>query len=1403
MRINKSKIGQIIIGALLFAGICLNAKAADISALNFNGDLLGKVIPDGSVINFENELIGHITADGFVLDDANELIGGIVPQGVAISTDNTILGKVNNDGSVTSVNDNLVGKVLPNGLVVNNNYDVLGAVISPGLVYNDNGTIIGRVSGNGRFYNLSAENSGFVTASGYVYTKKETERTATLAGKLISSKMVISPNGKFLGSIAPDGKVLNLEKNVIGNIHANGFVYNADNIAIGHVVEDGYAFNLDGSYLGVVSYNGEIVNKGTPVAFLSYAGQAINKEGSVIGFIISTAATANTLSGEYLGRVVAGGNVVKGRNVVGKIGASGNVINNEGQVIGLINAQGPVFDYLGRVRANAAVDGSVFSLDGSNLGFMQKQRAFDRKEKEIGRVLQNRLSYNNNNTFMGISGINSVITVNNKPYTLTPYGYVFDEMKNLSGRNFEISNIYSQEGNILAYAAGDGKTTKKELNEVSKLTASGILLDQSNTLLGKAYNNLYAVDFKGDTIGNINAANLVIDSGNTAYAKVLPDGNVIGLNAKSTQNYGRAGDASVSIGINGNYLGINNIEGKIKNSGELVGKISSDNYVLDNMGALYGAVLPFGTVVTPECKFLGVISDNGDARTSEDRYIGTVLANKQVVNETEEVVGYVIEPRPVKGKGDTILGVETPLGTVLDYKNQNLGCQDIIGRVKNASNEVIGQIVPPVSAMDFSGKIIGHTNFEGEIIDNSGIKIAYVDIDSSLRSKDGKNIGILFNYKIAFDSHNVYMGRVNSDGNVVSDGGEIIGRVNSDGSVTAKNQNAGYALDDLYVYDNEEKTVGYIAKDGRVYGIMGELKGTVYNGFVLNKQQKLIARGQRDYYIRNSANEIIGQLNLDGSVVNVKNITVGHLNENGDVTDAGGKVIAKATPLQYYHKPVEPDEPEEIPEADTKKDVEAKEENAKQEQAEEEDIEYEEEPQTEKEESLSRKIIGIAMTPGGNYIGDVTENNEVIDEKGNVVGQMDKEGDIKDSQGKSIGNFQSQKPKTPKVNKGQWFESIVKGSTVSPYDTGNEAVNVGPGGGIGPGGRYNPKRAAMLAQLQSERRRSLIGTSVTNTIDTSAYSGWEEYGKIQGRNISTLRIDMSNMITADKPIPAVLARSLVSLGDAPITAIVERNIYGDSGRNVIIPAGSRIIGGMDDNKIDNDGRFDGTSGGIKLDIEWDKIIRPDGIVFTLNNSKTGDAQGRGGGAVGYVDEQLVKKYTMPVLSTIASSAITFMMATDEDATGEVENSKQQAASDARQQFMDRMDQILDEIIENKSKIQSVTFVPAGTRVIIYPMKDLWLKTYKDIETNAKSATDNKQNNQQLIDSSDPPVHGETNGQTNVQGGRPQNNNTNAGNNAGNAGKGTVALPPPASDGTITGMPYTEDEEEMDGEIELF
>ena len=1412
MQIKTLKIKQIALALAVSLLGSISAYAADMSALDYNGDLLGKVIPDGSVINAQNELIGHITADGTVVDENNNLIGGVVPQGIAISVNNTVLGKINNDGSVTSTDDSVIGKVLPNGLIVDLNYNVLGSVISPGLVYNDEGNIIGRVSGDGKFYTLEGESAGFVTSTGEVYTTTETNKKATLVGKVISSKMVSSSNGKFLGSISPDGKVMDLKKNFIGNVHANGFIYNAEGLVIGHVVKQGYAFDLEGKYLGAISYNGEVIDKGATIAYSSYGNKIIGKDGKIIGFAINTSATANTLDGKYLGYIIDNGSIAKGREVVGKIGASGNVIDSTGKVIGFINKTGPIFDYTGEVQATAAINGSVVSLNGIEQGYMLKKRAYDYKGKEIGRLLGSKLNYDNSNNFIGLSGITTSLSYQGKAYKISPYGYIFDEAGNINGKNYDLLGVYSPDGQFLANLSGNGKIENIALSDKSKMTNAGYLFDSDNKVLGRIIVKEYATNFKGEALGYINPTNLIIDAQNNIFAKILPDGNVINDTAKENAKIGYADDASLSISINGDYLGINKPNGEVQKGAEVVGNITSNQYVVDNMGALYGKTLSYGVIVSPNCKLLGIVSDNGDARTPQNNYLGMILANNQVINDAEEVIGYLINPKIVNGKQGLVIGIETPTGTVLNYKSQNLGCQDIHGKIRNAQQEIIGQILPNVPVMDFNNKVIGRINFSGQIEDISGAAIGYIDVDGGAHINSGEDIGSLFEYTVAFDNNNTYVGRINDEGKVINENGENIGTVNYDGAVLLNDGQLGYALYDLYIYDNAGNTIGYIAKNGRVYSIMGDVKGSIYKGFCLDKKQNLIGRGARDYYIRDNAQKIIGYLGLDGKVINTRNIEIGQLGNNGEILDAGGTLVATANPLQYYQKEIieEPEiepEPEVTENNETDEDVDnedSEEETEDNEDTEDSELEDEEDAQS---ANFSQNIIGVALSPNGQYLGQVNENNEVIDRNGNVIARVDENGNIIDENGNKIGEFQGQQAGKPQVANSNWFRDIIKGVTISPYDDTNNISNVGEGGGIGPGGRYNPRRAAILGRLYAERRQSLSGAKINNESDLSVYTGWQEdWGGEANINktISTLRVDMSNMITSDKPIPAVLARTVISLGKAPITAIVERNIYGEQGRNVIIPAGSRIIGVWDIDERDEEGmgREDGDSGGIKLEMRWQRIIRPDGIAFKLDSSETGDAQGRGGGALGYVDEQLIRKYAMPLFGNVATSALAYMMAANEDATGEVETSKQQAASDARENFIAKMNDILDKIMEEKEQITPVTYIPAGTRVIIYPMADLWLRTTKNVESNDESAK-SRDNTKVLLDEDNDQDDIVQKNNRNQNQPTPTNNTENSENGSqsqNNGGKRTnVAMPPPSADGTGGQMP---EENKDDMELEF-
>ena len=60
------------------------------------------------------------------------------------------------------------------------------------------------------------------------------------------------------------------------------------------------------------------------------------------------------------------------------------------------------------------------------------------------------------------------------------------------------------------------------------------------------------------------------------------------------------------------------------------------------------------------------------------------------------------------------------------------------------------------------------------------------------------------------------------------------------------------------------------------------------------------------------------------------------------------------------------------------------------------------------------------------------------------------------------------------------------------------------------------------------------------------------------------------------------------------------------------------------------------------------------------------------------------------------------MAPKDNSSNEGESPRQQAANDARDNFIQEMNQVFDEILADKANIKPLTYIPAGTRIIVFP-----------------------------------------------------------------------------------------------------
>lgn len=1407
------------------------AAAIEITAIDFNGDLIGKVIPDGKVVSLDNQLIGNVTADSLIVNFDGELIGGVIPQGIAIGNDNKLLGKVSNDGSVRLASGKIVGKVLPNGLVVDDYFNVLGAVLFPGLIYSDDGKTVGRLTGDGLYTNLQGQQIGFVSPDGYAYRKVGNDYL--LDGRLISSKMVISLDGAFIGSVSPGGNVTDFEAQTIGFVKANGYVYNENNQIIGQIVRSGFAFDNNGKYIGFVTYNGEVVNKDDLVGRMRADGRIADAKGEIIGFAVDLAATATDLEGRYLGRIMPGGSLAQAREVVGQVGPRGTVINKDGKIIGRLVNAGPVFNFRGALRAHALKSGTVISLEGTPLGNVRANLAYDNNGLVFGATLNNELVIAPGGKSLGMSGINASVMDGSERKFVSPFGFLFSSDGVLSGSTMTLAPVYNLTGAVIAYMMPNGSMYNKGVVALGRLTEAGINIDERNRILGRNIAADYAFSAAGELLGILSETNMVLDKGLKPKAKILPDNSVVKAGKNTEVNFnpqvGTASDQHLVLGVTGSLFGYADIDGAVRNpAGRVAGKVVDGGLVIDNSGLPVGETSGYKAVVDGDCALLGVVTPQGDIRNYRETFIGRMLWNGQAVSETGAVIGYQVIPGSVIDFNGNIQGTISPSGQVTAYGGELLGCIDKRGKLRNADGEIIGGQTEFYPVMNVNGVFIGRTVLDGTVVNEANEFIGYMQPNDNVNSKTGVPVGQLFKYRFAFDNDNNFLGRVGSDARVFNAKNEEVGKVEFGGAVLKDGKNIGYALYDMYVYDNDANVIGYITRDGNVLTVNGRKLGRIDKGFLINGENKVAGRGNRDFYIRNQNNVVLGELELNGSLVDPANHVIGSLKDNGRILDSNGNVLAIAKPLQYYSLLKELTEAEAARLAAEKAEAErlAAEQAAAagnyvigddgylrdangniigrilpdgtvvdlngnvighiNENGEFVGLDGKVKGKTSKdgyvvgddgylrdangniigrvlpdgtvvdlngnvighinengefvgldgkvmgkvngggadwyskpvqigaipeigvvgEEEMKkyRKSLGIALTPDGEYLGDIMDDGSVVDKKGNVVGKKMPDGLIIDDDGTLIGIEEVKKPDSSGM--------FVPAGTFGPggaYGTGMGAGgNLGPGGGFGPGERYDPQRAAALAAAQNQRRQAMSVGKISSGIRPESFDGYQKNWDEQGiaKAVSSWRVNLSEMIFADKPIPAVIARSIDSNNPTPVTAFVERNVYAEEGRNVVIPAGSRLMGTLGGLTAGTET----TSSSAKVQITWERLIRPDGSLFVFQGI-TGDAQGRGG-ALGYLDQQLFKKYTLPIMTTALTSYTSYIMAPkdDDDSSSDTESPRQQAANDARQNFLQDMNRIFEQILADKTNIKPLTYVPAGTRIIVYPNIDLWLRT---------------------------------------------------------------------------------------------
>lgn len=216
---------------------------------------------------------------------------------------------------------------------------------------------------------------------------------------------------------------------------------------------------------------------------------------------------------------------------------------------------------------------------------------------------------------------------------------------------------------------------------------------------------------------------------------------------------------------------------------------------------------------------------------------------------------------------------------------------------------------------------------------------------------------------------------------------------------------------------------------------------------------------------------------------------------------------------------------------------------------------------------------------------------------------------------------------------------------------------------------------------------------------------------------SSKQHDRQFILRQFKPIPATIVSDVRADPEAlannrlPVRATVDRNVYSDNGRNVIIPTGTLMLGYVD-------GELPGPYTSIgRMNIKWYQFVLPNGVEFNFNESKrpfSGDAQGRSG-IPGYGSTDYLEQFFMPMLTAIVPAAVNliapisdrFVNQIDLDNNTVVQSGTMRSSELAKNEIITAWNAVAQKLLVDMMDNTVPPFtIAAGTRITVYSPVDL-------------------------------------------------------------------------------------------------
>lgn len=254
------------------------------------------------------------------------------------------------------------------------------------------------------------------------------------------------------------------------------------------------------------------------------------------------------------------------------------------------------------------------------------------------------------------------------------------------------------------------------------------------------------------------------------------------------------------------------------------------------------------------------------------------------------------------------------------------------------------------------------------------------------------------------------------------------------------------------------------------------------------------------------------------------------------------------------------------------------------------------------------------------------------------------------------------------------------------------------------------------APTQSSKKREAPKTDVT-------------FGTTGQETVTSTQIyDRTFVLRQYKPIPATIVSdvradpSLYKQGNTlPVRATVDRNVYSDNGRTVIIPTGTLLLGYLT-------GTMPGPYTSIgRMEINWYQFILPNGVEFNFsgaNDPFSGDAQGRVG-VPGRGSTDYLEQFVMPMLTAIVPAAVNmiapiadkFVNQIDLDNNTVVQSGTVRSSELAKNEIITAWNQVAQKLLVDMMDNTTPPFtIAAGTRITVFSPVDLQV-TCGDPDTN--------------------------------------------------------------------------------------